>query len=77
VPSLNRNDNIEVNLNEMWPGDTDWIHLILDKVQWYFSVITVVNIERLHKSRITSLPVGSQILNNEFSMESDFPCCQN
>jgi hypothetical protein len=45
VPSLNRNDNIKVNLNGMWPEDTDWLRLIHDNVQWYVSVITVMNIE--------------------------------
>ena len=31
MPSLNRNDNITLNLNEMWSEDRDWLHLIQDK----------------------------------------------
>jgi hypothetical protein len=43
--SLNKNENIKMNLNEMWPEDTDWLHLIQDKVQWYVSVNAIMNAE--------------------------------
>lgn len=45
MPSLNRNDNIKMNLNEMWLEDTHWLHLLQGNVEWYVSVITIMNID--------------------------------
>jgi hypothetical protein len=37
-------DNIKIDLKEMWSKDVDWINLALDRVQWCSQVNTVMNI---------------------------------
>jgi hypothetical protein len=36
-------DNIRMDLGEIWWEDVDWIHLAHDKNQWRALVITVMN----------------------------------
>jgi hypothetical protein len=36
--------NIEINFKQLRCGDVDWIHLVLDKVQWPAFVRSVMNL---------------------------------
>jgi hypothetical protein len=37
-------DNIEMDLREIWFGDVDWIHLAQDRDTWRALVSTVMNL---------------------------------
>jgi hypothetical protein len=39
-----REDNIRMDLREIWWEGVDWMHLVQDKDQWRASVNTVMNL---------------------------------
>jgi hypothetical protein len=43
-PRCRWEDNIKMDLREIWFGDVDWIHLVQDRDRWWALVNTVMNL---------------------------------
>jgi hypothetical protein len=41
-PRYGWEDNVKMNLTEIWNGNVDWIQLVQDKLQWWALLNTVI-----------------------------------